>query len=42
MVYDEEKGAYAPRFGFKKADDPANQWVMEHNNGDGINVYIVM
>jgi regulator of ribosome biosynthesis len=36
MLFDEEKGEYLPRFGYKKANDQSKQWAFEHKEGAGI------
>jgi regulator of ribosome biosynthesis len=36
MIYDEEKEEYAPRFGYKKANDDLHDWAMEMKNGQDI------
>jgi regulator of ribosome biosynthesis len=35
MVFDEETGAYAPRFGYKRANDASKPWVLEHKDTEG-------
>lgn len=35
MVYDEELDGWAPRWGYKKANDEMRQWLVEHDPNDG-------
>jgi len=34
MVFDETSGEYKPRWGYQKADDPNQEWVIESKPGD--------
>ena len=36
MVYDEDKEAFAPRWGYKRANDDTNDWAMEYKTGQDI------
>eukprot|EP00455_Lapot_gusevi_P018103 TRINITY_DN1981_c0_g2_i1.p1 TRINITY_DN1981_c0_g2~~TRINITY_DN1981_c0_g2_i1.p1 ORF type:complete len:341 (+),score=120.80 TRINITY_DN1981_c0_g2_i1:67-1089(+) len=38
MTFDEEKQEYLPRWGYKRANDPNQQWVLDHKEGADVSV----
>ncbi len=42
MVFDEDTQEYKPRFGYKRANDPSQQLVIEHKEGEGKTKYTIV
>lgn len=35
MVWDEKEQTWKPRYGYKRANDESNEWVLEHKSSAG-------
>ena len=41
MVFDEKAQEWKPRYGYKRVDDPKEDWVLEVPQNSGLSAYIV-